>query len=65
MIKYLNERVKALTAWDIALIKWSVVFATIILVKLLPKLLSINYVVLVILMIACMARPIYKIWIKK
>lgn len=65
MIKYLNERIKTLTVVDIALVKWSVLFATIIIVKLFPQLLNINYVVLAILMIACMTRPLYKIWIKK
>jgi len=65
MIKYLNERMKTLTVWDMALVKWSALFATIIIVKLFPRILSIPYVVLVICMIACMARPLYKIWIKK
>ena len=65
MIKYLNERIKTLTVLDMGLVKWSVLFATIIIVKLFPQLLNISYVVLVILMVACMARPIYKIWIKK
>ena len=65
MIKYLNERIKTLTVVDMALVKWSVLFATIIIVKLFPQLLNINYVVLVILMIACMARPLHKVWIKK
>ncbi|MBU4376450.1 MAG: hypothetical protein KKD29_03110 [Candidatus Omnitrophica bacterium] len=65
MIARLNERIKTLTVLDIGLVKWSVLFATIIIVKLFPQLLNISYTVLVILMIACMARPIYKIWIKK
>ena len=65
MIKRINERIRTLTFWDIGLVKWSVLFATIIIVKLFPQILNINYAVLVILMIACMARPIYKIWIKK
>jgi len=65
MINYLNERIKMLTVVDIALVKWSVLFATIIIVKLFPQLLNINYAVLVILMMVCMARPFYKIWIKK
>jgi len=65
MIKHLNERIKTLTVWDMSLVKWSVLFATIIIVKLFPQLLSINYPVLVVFMTACMARPIYKIWIKK
>jgi hypothetical protein len=65
MIKYLNDRIKTLNVWDIGLVKWSVLFATIIIVKLFPQLLNINYVVLVVLMVACMAKPVYKIWIKK
>jgi len=65
MIKYLNERIKTLTVWDVALVKWSVLFATIIIVKLFPQLLSINYPVLAVLMVICMAKPIYKIWIKR
>ena len=64
MLKYLNERIKTLTFWDMALVKWSAFFATIIIVKLFPQILSINYPILIILMIVCMARPIYKIYIK-
>ena len=65
MIKYLNERIKTMDVWDIGLTKWSVLFATIIIVKFFPQLLNIGYPILVILMVACMARPLYKIWIKK
>ena len=65
MIKYMNERIMTMKVWDIALIKWSVFFATIIIVKLFPQILNISYPILVILMIACMARPVYKMWIKK
>jgi len=65
MIKYLNERTKTLDVWDLVLTKWSVLFATIIIVKLFPQLLNISYVVLVILMIICMARPVYKFYFKK
>jgi len=65
MFKYLNERIKTLTVWDMGLVKWSVVFATIIIVKIFPQLLNINYAILAILMIACMAKPVYKVWIKK
>jgi len=64
MFEKLNERVKRLTAVDIGLVKWSVVFATIIIVKLFPQLLGIKYWMLIILMIACSAKPFYKFWIK-
>ena len=53
MFEKLNERVKKLTVIDIKLIKWAVLFATIIIVKLFPKLLEIGYPVLIILMLVC------------
>ena len=65
MFQHLNSRIKSLTLLDIGLIKWSVVFATIILVKIFPQILNISYTVLTVLMVACMARPVYKVWIKK
>ena len=65
MFEKLNERVKKLTVIDIKLIKWAVLFATIIIVKLFPKLLEIGYPVLIILMLVCSAIPFYKFWIKK
>ena len=65
MFKKLNERVKKLTLMDIKLVKWSVFFATIIIVKLFPHLLRIDYWILILLMIACSAKPFYKFWFKK
>ena len=63
--RYMDEKVKKMTAMDMGLVKWSVFFFTIIIVKLFPQLLQINYIVLVVLALACSARPLYKIWIKK
>jgi len=65
MFDRLNERVKKLTAIDVGLVKWTAFFATIIVVKLFPQLLNINYPVLIMLMIACGIKPCYKFWIKK
>ncbi|MDD5004994.1 MAG: hypothetical protein PHS93_00640 [Candidatus Omnitrophica bacterium] len=65
MFEKFNERAKKLTAADIILVKWAVLFATIIIVKLVPQLLNINYPVLVVLMLLCSAVPFYKFWIKK
>jgi hypothetical protein len=65
MFEKMNERVKKLTVIDIKLIKWAVVFATIIIVKLFPQLLKISYPVLVVLVVACSIIPFYKFWIKK
>jgi len=65
MFEKLNERVKKLTVMDIGLIKWAVLFATIIIVKLFPQILEIDYLVLVIIVLACSAKPFYRFWIKK
>ena len=63
--KNMDEKVKKMTVMDIGLVKWSVFFFTIIIVKFFPQLLKINYVVLAVLMVACGAKPLYKFWIKK
>jgi heme/copper-type cytochrome/quinol oxidase subunit 1 len=65
MFEIWNERIKKMTVMDIGLVKWSVFFAAIIIVKFFPQLLKINYAVLAVLMIACGAKPLYKFWIKK
>lgn len=65
MFKKMNERLRKLTVIDIGLVKWSAFFAAIIIVKLFPQLLKINYGILILLTIACGARPLYKFWIKK
>jgi len=65
MFEKMNERVKRLTMVDIALVKWSVLFAAIIIVKLFPQLLQINYAALALLALACAIKPLYKFWIKK
>ena len=64
-LQNMNEKVQTMTLFDIGLIKWSVLFATIIIVKIFPQLLNINYIVLFVLSIACAAKPVYKFWIKK
>lgn len=61
----LNQRVKRLSFIDVKLIKWATFFATIIVVKFFPQLLRINYLVLVIFMVLCAAKPVYVAWIKK
>lgn len=65
MFERWNERVKKLNFVDVKLIKWSVFFATIAIVKFFPQLLKINYWVLILLMVSCAVKPLYKFWIKK
>ena len=65
MLEKMNERIKKLTVIDIGLTKWSVFFATVIVVKLFPQLLNIGYPVLIVLMLALAAKPLYAVWFKK
>lgn len=65
MLEFMNDKIKKMTVWDIGLVKLSVFFFTIIIVKLIPCLLNINYPVLVILVLAAGAVPLYKVWVKK
>ncbi len=65
MIAMLNERIKKFTVLDISMVKMSVFFFSIMAVKFFPELLNLGYPLLIILVIACGARPFYNIWIKK
>ena len=65
MLNYLNAIMKKCDVIDFGLIKLAVLLATIIIVKLFPQLMYINYSVLIILVIICAARPVYRLWIKK
>ena len=65
MFEAINIRIKKLDILDIAMAKWSTLFAAIIIVKLFPQLLKVGYPALVVLMLALGARPLYRFWIKK
>ncbi len=65
MLENLNKRMKKLTIIDMGLTKWSVLFATIILVKIFPQILRIHYSVLIILLVLCSIKPIYDFLFKK
>ena len=65
MFEKMNQRIKNLTVVDIGLVKWSVLLATIIIVKIFPQLLNIDYWVLAVLLVACAIKPVYKCWFKK
>ena len=58
-------KMKNLDVLDIGLIKIAVLLITIVIVKLLPQLLDINYSILIISAIIVGARPAYKFWIMK
>ena len=61
----LSEKVKRLDVVDIGLVKLGVFFTTIIIVKLIPQLLNIGYLLLIVLVVVFSFRPFYKCWIKK
>ena len=65
MIENLNKRIKKLSVIDIGLTKWSVLFATIIIIKIFPQILRIGYPALIILLMLCSIKPVYDFWFKK
>jgi hypothetical protein len=65
MFEKMNERLKRMTVMDIGLVKFTAFFFAIIIVKLFPQLLKINYGVLIVLVLVCGIKPMYKFWIKK
>jgi len=62
MFDEINKRVKNLDALDIGLIKWSVLFFALIVIKVFPQLLHVRYLILIIIVIALAARPAYRFW---
>jgi hypothetical protein len=60
----LEKRVKNLDTLDIALTKWAALVAGIIIVKLFPGLLNISWLLLIVILIAVAARPMYDFWSK-
>ena len=64
MFQYLNERVRCLTVIDIALTKFAVFFSTLIIIKLFPQLLMINFTVLIFLALLCAIKPFHTFWFK-
>jgi len=65
MLVNLNKRLGKLNVIDIGQVKWACVVFGIILSKYFPQLLHANYVVLILLMLALSAIPMYKFWVKK
>ena len=65
MSQGMSERVKKLGFLDIAFIKFSVFFATVLIVKLFPQLLNLRILSLLILIVGFGILPFYKFWFKK
>ena len=64
MWENLNHRLSKLNVFDIAQVKWASLVFGIIIAKLFPQVLQLNYVVLIGLVLVFSACPIYKFWIK-
>ncbi len=62
MFEELNKRVKKLDTLDIGLIKWTAIVAALIIIKIFPQLLSINYLILILVLVVLAARPVYRFW---
>lgn len=65
MFCVLKDKMKKMTVVDISLVKFSVFFFAIMLAKFFPALLNLSYPVLVVLVLACGAKPFYKTWLQK
>lgn len=60
-----GQSTERMTVVDISLVKLSAFCFAIIIVKLFPALLNISYPVLIVLVLALGARPLYKTWFEK
>lgn len=65
MLDKLSKNVQKMDVWDIALIKLSVFFFAIIIVKLFAQLLDISYLMLAILVAVAAARPLWRFFAGK
>jgi hypothetical protein len=62
MLEKLNARVARMNVVDIGLVKFTVFFGTMIIVKLFPQFLELGYPVLIIAFILCAIKPMYTFW---
>jgi hypothetical protein len=65
-ISYFNDRLKNhFTLWDIKLAQMAAMFFLIILIKLIPEIISLDYWVYIIGAVLTASRPLYLTFIKK
>lgn len=65
MCMKLNERLKKITVVDVGLVKLAAMVFGIIIAKLFPQLLNLNFVTLIVIMLILGAKPLYVFWLKK
>jgi len=65
MFKDLDKRIKKLSTFDIMLARFSAVAFGILLVKIFPQLLKLDYWVWIVLVLALGLKPLWSVWLKK
>lgn len=65
MFKSLDEKVKKLNTLDMSLVKLSAMVFGILFAKFFPEVLSLDYWVLVLLILLLGAKPLFVTWFKK
>jgi len=65
MIKFFNERIKFFSIFDIKLAQLASMFVVIILIKLIPQIITLDYWVYILGVILCGIRPVYVMFFKK
>ncbi|MCK4527231.1 hypothetical protein KAW18_07645 [candidate division WOR-3 bacterium] len=64
-LENINERVKRFNIIDIKLVQCTTIFAMLIIVKFIPKIMDINIWWFVALLVLCAIKPLYVMYIKK
>lgn len=64
-LKYMNERAKKFSIFDIKLTQGIGIFVALIIAKLIPQIMDINIWWFVVLLILCTIKPVYVLLIKK
>ncbi len=65
IFKYMNERVKKFSFFDIKLFQVTGIFAVLVLVKLIPVIMDINIWWFVGLLVICSIKTVHVLFIKK
>jgi len=65
ILNYMNERVKKFSILDVKLAQGVGIFVALIIVKLIPQIMDINIRWFVVLLVICVIKPFYVLFIRK
>jgi len=65
ILNYMNERVKKFSILDVKLAQGVGIFVALIIVKLIPQIMDINIWWFVVLLVICVIKPFYVLFIRK